>query len=174
MQEIQPLSMTHYSDLFDFEQRNWDYFTQFIPARPESYRDYESFCHAQNMLLMEQSAGKIAFFVLYDKAHEEKQSRKIIARVNLRDISKGTASLGYRMCESVIGKGVATECVSQIIVQAKKLKLHRLNAVVLLNNPASKRVLIKSGFEYSHTEKNAYEFKGEWLEAEHFFLSIGS
>ncbi len=167
IKNIKPLSKDDYQALFAFEQDNWNYFSQFIPPRPDSYRDYQSFCHIQDELLAEQSEGKIAFFVLYN------DNNQIIARVNLRDFTDNSASLGYRVCQSVAGQGVATAIVKQIIQQARLMNLEKLTAIVMNNNPASKKVLLNNGFNHSHTEKNAYEFNGEMMDFFYFVKEVG-
>ncbi|MEN6669164.1 GNAT family N-acetyltransferase [Psychrobacter sp. B38] len=162
---VVPLSEKVYQDLFSFEQYNWDYFAQTVGARPDTYRYYESFLCAQEDLLQEQANGDIAFFVIY-------QQDKLIGRINLRDIRDNNASLGYRICQSAVGKGIATLAVKKIIDIAIQMGIKRINAVVLETNYSSEKVLRKNEFEYSHTEDGDKSLNATIINLKHFYKLI--
>lgn len=159
--QLQPLIDADLPALFDFEQRNWDYFSQHVPARPDSYREYASFCQTQRELLAERDTGATALFVAYE-------NDTLIARGNLVDITKSTADIGYRVCQSWTGKGLATKIVTQLIEIAIKRGLSELTATVSHTNPASEKVLTKTGFEYLRTEIDAFELNGQSVNFRYF------
>lgn len=160
-----PLSEKVYQDLFEFEQYNWDYFAQTVGARPDTYRHYDGFLHVQKDILQEQADGQIAFFVIY-------QQDKLIGRINLRDIRNNSASLGYRICQSAVGKGVATLAVKKIIDIARQMGIKRMNAVVLETNAPSEKVLRKNGFEYLPTKNDVRRLNDTCIPLKHFYKQI--
>ena len=90
-----------------------------------------------------------AFFILIADG-------KIIARANLTDIEQNIAEIGYRVCESMIGQGIASKAVSHLITIAiKEMNLAELHAKTTTNNLASMRVLEKCGFIKTHVTENA-------------------
>lgn len=97
------------------------------------------------------------------------QQDKLVGRINLRDIRNGKANLGYRICQSASGIGIATLTVDKIINIAPQLAIKRINAVVSETNPASEKVLLKNGFQYSHTENNAVMLNDIMINIRHFY-----
>ena len=73
---------------------------------------------------------------------------------------KKTYELGYVVCKKLWGKGIATKAVRLMIDYGfKKMKINKIWAGGLSNNPASKRILEKCGFKLEgrlrkHTYKN--------------------
>ena len=165
--KIIPLSKNAYQDLFKFEQYNWNYFTQTVGERPDSYRNYNSFICTQNDILQEQAKGDIAFYVIY-------QQDKLVGRINLRDIRSSKANLGYRICQSAVGKGIATLAVKKIIAIAIQIGIKQINAVVSETNPASEKILLKNGFEYSHAENEAVSLNDIMISIKHFYKLLES
>lgn len=163
--EITPLAKDLYQDLFKFEQYNWDYFAQTIGARPDSYRHYDSFVGTQNDILQQQAKSDIAFYLIYQRG-------KLVGRINLRDISSSEANLGYRICQSACGKGIATAAVGNMLTIAPQLGIKRIHAVVSETNPASEKVLLKNGFEYSYTENDAVSLNDTMINIRHFYKLI--
>ncbi|SUD92015.1 GNAT family N-acetyltransferase [Psychrobacter phenylpyruvicus] len=165
--EVTPLAKNSYQDLFKFEQDNWDYFAQIVGARPDSYRNYDSFVRTQNDILQQQAKGDIAFYLIY-------QQSKLVGRINLRDIRSAEANLGYRICQSAGGKGIATLAVDKIINIAPQLEIKRINAIVSETNPASEKVLLKNGFEYSQTENEAVSLNDTMINIKHFYKLLAT
>jgi len=62
------------------------------------------------------------------------------------DIHRGTAELGYWLAEPHWGRGIATEAARAMVAYGfEHLELRRIEAVVFAWNPASARVLEKTG-----------------------------
>ncbi|MBW3012671.1 GNAT family N-acetyltransferase [Candidatus Woesearchaeota archaeon] len=79
-------------------------------------------------------------------------------------VSKKCYELGYVVCRRFWKKGVATKAVKLMVGHGfKKMKIKKIWAGVLSNNPASKKVLEKCGFKLEgrlrmHTYKNGKYF----------------
>ncbi|WCE32304.1 GNAT family N-acetyltransferase [Vibrio sp. SCSIO 43137] len=163
---VEPVSTKHVAELFEFEKQNKLWFEKFVPARPASYRNLISFRTVISDLVKEQQAGCGFFFVII-------QDEKIVGRINLIDVEDGEASLGYRIAESVAGKGVASQAVKMIkTIAREELGLTLLNATAAKSNPASARVLEKSDFEKVSTEKSSIKINGEALILDCFELKL--
>ncbi len=71
------------------------------------------------------------------------------------DVHKHTAELGYWLAEEFWGKGVMTEAVTALANYCfEKFSLNRIFAGAYANNPASARVLEKSGFVFEGRLRN--------------------
>lgn len=78
----------------------------------------------------------------------------IVGRANLKHIDQhhGCAELGYRLGQSQISQGYATQAVRHVIsVAENRWHLTRLVAYASVANPASARVLEKAGFLLGET-----------------------
>ncbi|WP_371168422.1 GNAT family N-acetyltransferase [Aliiroseovarius sp. 2305UL8-7] len=133
--ELCPLSVEDAPGLFAFEVRNRDYFERHVGPRPDTYWDLTSLT---DVLQAQVGAGEMMYLL--------KSGGKILGRVNLTAVDNGVAQLGYRVGEEFTHRGIATKAVTLAIDRATEHGLWALEARVLLNNPASKRVLEKAGF----------------------------
>ncbi|MEA2057150.1 MAG: GNAT family protein [Actinomycetota bacterium] len=81
------------------------------------------------------------------------------------DILAGTAELGWWLGHRFWGDGVATVAVRRLIRYCfEDLALDRVEAGVMLRNPASARVAEKAGFELEGVAKLAYLKNGERID----------
>ena len=65
------------------------------------------------------------------------------------DVNRLTAELGYWIAQPFWGRGIATAAVRAIVAYGfEQQPLERIEAYVFANNPASARVLEKTGFTY--------------------------
>jgi ribosomal-protein-alanine N-acetyltransferase len=139
MPELQRLRANHAPAVLAFELANRTYFASFISDRGEKF--FGHFDESYNELLAEQEAGTCIFHVLIN------EDGTVLGLFNLRDLNDGTAVLGYRVAEHVAGHGVATATVQELCrVAVQQYGLRTLRAVTNLDNVASQKVLIKSGF----------------------------
>jgi RimJ/RimL family protein N-acetyltransferase/phosphopantetheinyl transferase len=76
----------------------------------------------------------------------DKASKKPMGWCGLINNNRGI-DLGFRFFKEYWGKGVATECASAAIEQAKKMQLHRLIGRAVSQNVGSWRVLEKIGMQ---------------------------
>lgn len=87
------------------------------------------------------------------------------------DIYHRTAELGYFVGEEYWGNGIASEAIAQICVYGfKELDLIRIEAGVFEYNEASKKVLIKNGFEFEGVARNVAVKRGSVLDEHKYSL----
>jgi len=79
----------------------------------------------------------------------------------LEDVYRGTAEIGYWLAEPFWGKGIITEAVRAFVpVAFERTGAGRIQAGVFSDNPASMRVLEKSGFAREAVHRNAITKRG--------------
>ena len=90
----------------------------------------------------------------------------ICGRINLNSIVRGafqSASVGYWVSESRIGRGLAGAAVADVISMGfGEYRLHRLEAATLLHNTPSQRVLARNGFRPFAISENYLKIDGRW------------
>jgi ribosomal-protein-alanine N-acetyltransferase len=135
---LEPLRADHADAVLAFELENRAYFSSWIWDRGDEY--FADFAARHAALLAEQEAGICRFHVLVDDVGE------VAGRVNLIDLEKGSAELGYRIAEKWAGQGLATAAVRAVIQLAPSYGLTALHAGASDRNPASQAVLTRVGF----------------------------
>lgn len=139
--QLELLSEHHLKQLFDFELDNRSWFESLIEPRANDFYSKQGVEQHINAELDKVSSGS-AFCGLLIKDNE------IVARANLRDITSKKAFVGYRVSKRFLSQGYAGFCLASLVEIAKReFSVQFLEAKVLENNPASKRVLLKQGFE---------------------------
>lgn len=139
MVRLERLRADHADILLAFERANRAYFARSISDRGDAY--FAEFTGRLAALLAEQDAGVCHFHVIKDDRDE------LVGRVNLVDVTDGTAELGYRVGESAAGRGVASAAVAEVCrLAATAYGLLSLTAVTTLDNLASRTVLERNGF----------------------------
>ncbi|MFJ5926128.1 GNAT family N-acetyltransferase [Kitasatospora sp. NPDC092948] len=139
MPELTPLHADHAPAVLAFELANRAYFAASITDRGDAY--FDEFTDRHRAALAEQQAGECAFYLYID------EDGSVLGRFNLYDLADGAAVLGYRVAEHAAGRGVATAAVRELCRTAPAAHgLHTLRAAVSDDNPASRKVLTKTGF----------------------------
>ena len=83
----------------------------------------------------------------------------------LEDVKRRTAEIGYWLAEPFWGRGIATDAVRALIpVAFEHREIVRLEAGIFSDNPASMRVLEKSGFCREAVHKKAITKNGRLLD----------
>jgi ribosomal-protein-alanine N-acetyltransferase len=81
------------------------------------------------------------------------------------DVHRHTATMGYWLGEQFWGRGIMSEAITAVTDFCfKHFPLRRISAEVFANNPASARVLEKSGFTFEGRLKNHVLKEGELLD----------
>lgn len=79
---------------------------------------------------------------------EDKESNKVIGRIDLGGfIKQSYAEIAYHFARDSWGKGIGTEvvgCVTDFGIN--KLLLHRIQGLVMVENLASQKILLKNGY----------------------------
>jgi ribosomal-protein-alanine N-acetyltransferase len=141
---LEPLTADHADAVLAFELENREYFARWIWDRGDEY--FADFAATHEARLAEQAAGICRFHVLVD------DSGAVAGRVNLVDLDKGSAELGYRIAEKWAGQGLATAAVRAVIgAAATEYRLTVLRAGASDRNPASQTVLTRTGFRQTGT-----------------------
>jgi len=146
---FETLSIKHLDRLLQFELENKTWFESKIPPREcYFYSSAGLKIHIFDSMINMRSGTHYSGVLLFDD--------KIVARANLKDMSleHSCATVGYRVAKECTGKGYASYCLSQLIQIANECYcVNELKALVLDNNPASKAVLKKLGFNaHSHED----------------------
>lgn len=82
------------------------------------------------------------------------------------------AQIGYTIYNPYWNQGIATACVKGLVdIAFDRLHLHRLEACVNLDNPASKRVLQKAGFAFECVRKKFILEDDGWTDNEVYYLN---
>lgn len=136
---LERLRAGHGPALLAFERENRAYFAKSITDRGDAF--FEEFDELLAMRLAEQDEGVCHFHVLVEP------DGAIVGRVNLIDVTDGSAELGYRIAERVTGRGVATAAVREVCaLAADEYGLTELTARTTLDNVASQTILERTGF----------------------------
>jgi RimJ/RimL family protein N-acetyltransferase len=137
--KIERLTPDHAAALLTFERENRAFFAKSIPDRGDDY--FENFATRLEALLTEQATGACHFHVIVTPTGE------ILGRVNLIDVTNGSADLGFRIAEKATGQGLATRAVREICTLARTTyALTTLHASAATDNIASQTVLTRTGF----------------------------
>lgn len=88
----------------------------------------------------------------------------------LEDVHRRTAELGYWLSEEYWGRGIVSDAVGTVVsVAFRRRDIIRIQAGVFGNNPASMKVLEKSGFLLEAIHRQAITKQGQTLD-EHLYV----
>lgn len=156
----------HIDALLAFEQDNRAFFEATINARPAGY-----YSHAAMGLAVAQSMADAIADLGYQYLVVD-EAGQIVGRVNLSVVKRAhfhSAVLGYRIAQAACGKGIAGEAVRQLLeIAFGKLRLARIEADCRIDNEASRRVLLRNGFEQFGHSRRSFELGGVWYDRLHF------
>ena len=92
-----------------------------------------------------------------------KLDKNLVGAIDIRIGKDDTAEIGYWVGKPHWGKGYATEATRLIIREGfKKLKLNKIYATYNPKNPASGRVMQKSGMKYEGTLRQHIKARGKY------------
>ena len=166
--DLLPLDRTHAPAMLDLRVRNREHFLTGEPVRPDRFFTLEGQREALATAEDERAAGtREAFAIVEDDT--------IVGYVALSQIFRGSfqnAYLGYAVDHEHGGRGVATRAVAAAVEHAWDLGLHRVQANVLPENAASRRVLEKNGFRHEGTALRYLDVGGRWADHELFAITV--
>jgi RimJ/RimL family protein N-acetyltransferase len=84
----------------------------------------------------------------------------------------GLAELGYALGRRYWGHGYATEAVNAVVDYAREIGARRLDAYSFVENPASARVLEKTGFRDLGVVARDYPKRGGARRVQHYRMSF--
>ncbi|NRR32984.1 GNAT family N-acetyltransferase [Oxalobacteraceae bacterium] len=148
---------------FELENRAW--FEQSVEARaPDFYTADGVAAHIADYLAALR-AGTMHPCLLLD------EHGAILGRSNLRDINadRHSAEIGYRLGQRHTGQGLATIALDKMKQLARQQwQLEELNAYITMQNIASSRVVLKSGFVLQDTAPIPASIAGEMRDSFHY------
>lgn len=163
---LHPATTEFAAQLLAFELDNRTFFESRINARAA---DYYSLAGVTRALAEAQFEAKTDLGYQYLIWHHE---LGIVGRINLSRVRRNhfhSAELGYRIAESVCGRGYASEAISQVLAKAfSTLGFMRIEAAATISNHASIRALLRNGFIQYGQSKRSFELMGIWHDAFHF------
>ncbi|HEX7474987.1 MAG TPA: GNAT family N-acetyltransferase, partial [Dehalococcoidales bacterium] len=136
---------TDAESLLDLHLRNAELFQKYSPTFNDDYYTLDAKRKYISNSVKQREEGKQYSFGIYLK-----DNGKLVGDVSLFQISRGSLQrclIGYSLDQQYSGRGYTTEAVSLAVEFAfNELKLHRVEAGVMLGNTGSMRVLEKVGF----------------------------
>lgn len=155
--------------LLDLHLRNGELFQKYSPTFDDEYYALDSKHKYISSSIKQREEGKSYSFGICLK-----DSGKLIGDVSLYHISRGALQrclIGYSLDKEYNGRGYTTEAVSLAVEYAfNELKLHRIDAGVMLSNIGSMRVLEKAGFHREGIELKGVKINGEWEDHQIFAI----
>lgn len=155
--------------LLDIHLRNGEFFQEHSPTFGDDFYTLDSKSKSIKDAVKQREEDKEYSFGIFLK-----DSGKLIGEVSLFHIFRGALQrclIGYSLDKQYNGKGYATEAVSLAVDFAfKELKLHRIDAGVMLNNIGSMRLLEKVGFHREGIEQKGVKINGQWEDHQIFAI----
>jgi [ribosomal protein S5]-alanine N-acetyltransferase len=155
--------------LLELRLRNREYFRPSEPSRPRGYFTLQR--QREELRRGEEEARErrawIYGIVLGESA--------LIGRIALSGAiwgPFGSAFLGYAIDEAHSGRGYATQAVGRATDLAFEHGLHRVQAAVVPENAASRRVLEKSGYRYEGRALRYLRLDGRWRDHDIFAVTV--
>ncbi|WP_310552067.1 GNAT family N-acetyltransferase [Paenibacillus glufosinatiresistens] len=157
---LAPLTPRHAGLLLDLRLRSREANSRYEPLRDESFYTLEG----QRQLLLQrtrEAARDRAYLLGIFTA-----AGQLIGQLTLSNVVRGAAQyadIGYGMDPAWQGQGRMTAAVRLTAAFAfRSLDLHRLQAVILPGNDASRRVLEKVGFQPEGLARRLLQIDGRW------------
>ncbi len=155
-----------------YERENRALFSQFSPQRNDSFytlSNFQHYCEKQVDLYAQKRKLPLVF--------SRKGGSAIIAQVYLSDIVYGSsycASIGYSTAGKWQRQGIGTEAVRSVVDYAfTKLKLHRLEATIMIKNTPSLAFASSLGFVQEGIKREYLLLNGKWEDFYHLALLNG-
>lgn len=167
---LKVLDESHAMEVLEFVLRNKEFLEPWEPKRSEEYYTLE---YQADLLAKEYSQfRKRELYKLWIFRKEEPD--QVIGSLTLSNIVYGvfqSCHLGYRIDQSVQGRGFMTEAVGAVADYAfHELGLHRIEANIMPRNKASLKVAEKVGFYHEGVALNFLRINGVWEDHIHMVL----
>ena len=166
---IEKLDDTDTEDLFNFEVENRIFFEEMVPTRGDEYYNLATFKKRHEALIDEQVMGSSYYYLIKDK-----DSLKILGRINIVDIDRKIGYLGYRVGQAYTGKGIASKALKLLLAIVSDDEINQIRAKTTTNNIASQRVLEKNGFKRMSTSNEEFKLNGQSLSFIYYALNRSS
>jgi ribosomal-protein-alanine N-acetyltransferase len=155
--------------LLDLHLRNGEFLQKYSPTFDDDFYTLDSKRKYISNSIKQREEDKAYSFGLFLK-----DNGKLIGDVSLYHISRGSLQrclIGYSLDKQYNGRGYTTEAVFLAVEFAfNELKLHRVDAGVMLSNKGSMRVLEKAGFHREGIEQKGVRINGQWEDHQMFAI----
>lgn len=161
---VQP-EACHAEDLFHLLDRNRDYLRAFLSFIDDNTRVEHEEQYIKMMLERQAEKTGRLFLIFIDG-----QLQGTIDLHNIDNEHK-KAEIGYWLAEEIGGRGITTKAVKSICKFAfDVLDLNKLVIIADVDNAASNKVALKSGFEFVSTDKEEIMHYGELRDMNRYAL----
>jgi [ribosomal protein S5]-alanine N-acetyltransferase len=163
---VRPLGPDDAPAMLELRLRNREHFLTGEPAREEAFFTLE---RQRATLAAAEAERRIGTRVLFGVFDDDALAGYVV----LSQIFRGAfqnAFLGYAIDRDRTGHGLATAAVAAALEHAWELRLHRVQANIVPENVASRRVLEKNGFRYEGLALRYLHIGGRW--ADHAMYAI--
>ncbi len=155
--------------LLDLHLRNGEFFQKYAPTFDADYYTRDSKRkYISDSLKQREEDKKYSFGIFL------KDTGNLIGEVSLYHIFRSSLQkclIGYSLDEQYNDRGYTTEAVSLAVEFAfNELKLHRVEAGVMLSNTGSMRILEKVGFHKEGIERKGVKINGQWEDHQVFAI----
>lgn len=148
--------------VLDFYKCNLEDFSKFEPM---PYPAVTTLKFHQEMLDYEYQAYLETSSIRYH-IFEKNNPFRIIGTISLRNINTthySSCVIGYKMDSMYRNRGYCTEALAVLLTNAERdIPIHRTEALVMPNNPASWHMLEKLGFEREGLLRDKIRLNGKW------------
>ncbi|GLC31742.1 GNAT family N-acetyltransferase [Clostridium omnivorum] len=155
--------------LLDLHLRNGEFFQKYSPTFSDDFYTLDSKYKYISNSIKQREEDKAYSFGIYLK-----DNGKLIGDISLYHISRGSLQrclIGYSLDKQYNGRGYTTEAVYLAVEFAfNELKLHRVDAGVMLSNIGSMKVLEKAGFHKEGIEQKGVKINGKWEDHQIFAI----
>jgi [ribosomal protein S5]-alanine N-acetyltransferase len=166
---IRPYTMNDANDLLSFELENKEFFKDYSPLQSDDFYTLQGQEERVQRTKKRMENDEYYAFGLFLTSTDE-----LIGNISLSDVIRGPLQccyIGYSVAKKHNGKGYTTEAVKLAVEYAfRELKLHRVEAGVMLHNIASMRVLEKVGFHKEGIFLKNVKINGRWEDHQHFAI----
>jgi ribosomal-protein-alanine N-acetyltransferase len=158
---LRPPRMSDFPEWMALRQASREFLQPWEPTWPADDLTRTAFRRRLSLYQRDQDLGQgYAFFVF------RKPDHALVGGITLRNILRGVAqsgALGYWAGEAYARQGHTLAAVHEISRFAfGRLGLHRLEAACCPENLASRRLLLKAGFEMEGRARGYLKINGEW------------
>ncbi|MEY8234409.1 GNAT family protein [Lachnospiraceae bacterium 66-29] len=171
--ELKVLPNTSARQVLQFYLANQEIFEKYETDRPKQFyteKYQKTLLQCEYNLTIKQSA--VRFWVF-----RKENITQIIGTVSVQEIRRGSYQsciLGYKFDHRFWRQGYAKESLLKCIeIIFDEMKLHRIEAHVLPENIASKRLLLGLGFVPEGVKRQSVKFHGIWQDHEIYALLEG-
>jgi ribosomal-protein-alanine N-acetyltransferase len=138
---------------------NRDHLAPWEPARTEEFFTAASQRAVIESKLAFHAAGQEVPWVLLDGS-------RIVGSITLTGIVRGpflSAHIGYWIDKDFTGRGIGSAAIAFVLAAARDgLGLHRIQAATLAHNAASKKILLRAGFDEIGFAPAYLKIAGSW------------